>query len=83
MRKNLLALGLCAAMLAGAAAGCGNNTNSNAGETGTPTAKGAVYYLNFKPEQADQWTACLLYTSLSSDRVVAVKVLDRPAASST
>lgn len=57
MRKNLLALGLCAAMLAGAAAGCGNNTNSNAGETGTPTAKGAVYYLNFKPEQADQWTA--------------------------
>ena len=31
-------------------------TASSGGET-TPSGEGAVYYLNFKPEQADQWVA--------------------------
>lgn len=39
-----------AAMSLGALAACGSSTSGD-------DAKGKVYYLNFKPEAADQWTA--------------------------
>ena len=42
-KKKILALVLAASMAGGMLAGCG------------ATSSGSVYYLNFKPEQADQW----------------------------
>lgn len=42
-----------AAMSLGALAACGSSTSGD-------DAKGKVYYLNFKPEAADQWTALAL-----------------------
>lgn len=59
--NKVLALALAAVMTASALAGCGGAASSStpaasSGSTSTG-AKGQVYYLNFKPEQADQWTA--------------------------
>lgn len=59
--NKVLALALAAVMTASALAGCGGAASSStpaasSGSTATG-AKGQVYYLNFKPEQADQWTA--------------------------
>lgn len=58
-----LAAGAVALLLAGSLAACSsgggsNKTQSNdkAGES-TGKAEGQVYYLNFKPEQADAWVA--------------------------
>lgn len=71
--KRLAALSLTAAMLAGTLTACGSKTDETtaapAGETTTAATaettaaeakaagEGSVYYLNFKPEQADQWVA--------------------------
>ena len=60
--KKALAIVLAAAMAFGMAA-CGGNTTSTNTSTGTSTStagtstagEGKVYYLNFKPEQADDW----------------------------
>ena len=56
-RKRLLALVLAAAMVGSLATGCGSSgsdsTDSSDGSSSGSTGK--VYYLNFKPEQADQW----------------------------
>ncbi len=72
MSKKLLALALSCMMLAGMLAGCGNSAGdtskapegSDAGTESTapdgskaPAGEGAVYYLNFKPEQNDDWQA--------------------------
>lgn len=56
-RKRLIALLLTAAMTAGMLAGCGGSGgDSDGGDAdGGKEATGKVYYLNFKPEQADQW----------------------------
>ena len=56
-RKRLIALVLTAAMTAGMLAGCGSSGgDSDGGDAdGGKEATGKVYYLNFKPEQADQW----------------------------
>ena len=65
MKKKLLAMLLALAMVFALAA-CGEKTGEEsqapAGDSGTPatepagdTADGAVYYLNFKPEQDGQW----------------------------
>lgn len=72
-KRQLLALGLAASMVASMAVGCGSSTEEpsaeapaaegtteKAEESGTPGAAGGagkVYYLNFKPEQADDWLA--------------------------
>lgn len=61
---------MTAAMAAAALAGCGSESGSSttAGASGstaaattsgssTSSSSGKVYYLNFKPEQADQWVA--------------------------
>jgi len=70
-KRKLLALGLAVSMVASMAAGCGSSSaeepaaaeSTEAAET-TETAEaeapaasgeGKVYYLNFKPEQADAW----------------------------
>ena len=56
-RKRLIALLLTAAMTAGMLAGCGGSGRDGGGgdADGGKEATGKVYYLNFKPEQADQW----------------------------
>ncbi|NMN02679.1 ABC transporter substrate-binding protein [Bifidobacterium sp. DSM 109963] len=67
--KKALSLVAIAAMSVGALAGCGSSSD----------AKGKVYYLNFKPEAADQWTA--LAKKYTEETGVEVKV--QTAASGT
>lgn len=45
MRRKLFSVALCATMVAGLFAGCGNSPSSD-----KSSAKGSVYWLNFKPE---------------------------------
>ena len=56
-RKRMLAFVLAAAMVGGLVTGCGSSDDSGGGSSsgGGSTYAGKVYYLNFKPEQADQW----------------------------
>lgn len=72
-KRQILALGLAACMVAGMAAGCGSSTKEPAEQEGTAAEQGTtdkteeaetpgagggagkVYYLNFKPEQAEDW----------------------------
>ena len=59
--KRIVAASLAALMVTGTFAGCHKTTNTSSTakggvqSSGTGT-KGQVYYLNFKPEQADQFT---------------------------
>lgn len=65
MKKKLVSLMLVVSMAGALLAGCGDsddskdnnkaNSTEDAGENNTSEAKGKVYYLNFKPEQKDQW----------------------------
>ena len=68
--KKALSLALAGTLCLSLFAGCSNNSagtstppagNSPSGsepaEPSTPTAEGAVYYLNFKPEQDEAWQA--------------------------
>lgn len=63
MRKlsKFVALGMAGCMLASALAGCNSNSEQNASSNGSSAAEsskvstGKVYYLNFKPEQDEQW----------------------------
>lgn len=66
--KKMLATGLALSMVAGlAVTGCGNDGGSTSGGTGGGSdsgssdsgdaSGGSVYYLNFKPEVAEQWEA--------------------------
>ena len=60
MSKKLLSMALAAAMSLALLTGCGGGaaSGSNAGSasnTGADGSKGAVYYLNFKPEQDAAW----------------------------
>lgn len=75
-KKKIVSVALSMVMAASMLAGCGNsNSGSNASaepkasETAKATASataegnGSVYFLNFKPEQAEQWTEIAkLYT---------------------
>ena len=55
-KKRLIAVLLTAAMAAGLVAGCGSKGGEEEKKTDDKSAgSGKVYYLNFKPEQADQW----------------------------
>ena len=69
--KTAVSLIAIAAMSVGALAGCGSSSSSD--------GKGKVYYLNFKPEAADQWTA--LAKKYTEETGVEVKV--QTAASNT
>ena len=62
MKKRLVALTLTCALAATSLAGCGGSTGGDSTASGdstaateTSTAEGSVYYLNFKPEQDQQW----------------------------
>ena len=69
MKKRFVALTLTCALAATALAGCGGSTGGDSTASGdsaaatetstaateTSTAEGSVYYLNFKPEQDQQW----------------------------
>ena len=64
MNKKLLALTLSGALAVSMLAGCGGTSNGGDTSTSTDTkadtteasgAEGSVYYLNFKPEQDQQW----------------------------
>jgi len=62
MKKKLLSAFLCIAMASTLLVGCGSKEEKPADESSTvtqqedtETAEGAVYYLNFKPEQEQQW----------------------------
>ena len=48
-----LALGLVCAMAVGTLAGCGSSDSGSSDDSAS--AEGSVYYLNFKPEQDEQW----------------------------
>ncbi len=57
LKKSTLAVAAAAALSLSLAA-CGGDAAekpSDGGTTGAPAATGSVYYLNFKPEQAEQW----------------------------
>ena len=53
-KKKILALVLAASMAGGMLAGCGSTSGGDETAKGDKSS-GKVYYLNFKPEQADQW----------------------------
>ena len=50
----LLSLTLCVGLLS-ACGGSKTETPASSGESGSSTATGSVYYLNFKPEQDEAW----------------------------
>ncbi|MEG2137992.1 MAG: ABC transporter substrate-binding protein [Oscillospiraceae bacterium] len=66
MKKRFLALALSGAMMMAMLAGCGPKTPAPDADTtpGTDAPTGSVYYLNFKPEQDEQWqTLAKAYTA--------------------
>ena len=68
MRRKLFSVALCATMVAGLFAGCGNSSSSD-----KSSAKGSVYWLNFKPE-ADEALQDLAKT-YEKEKGVKVKVV--------
>ena len=70
--KSAVAVAAIAAMSLGTLAACGSSTSGD-------DSKGKVYYLNFKPEAADQWAA--LAKEYTKEKGVDVKV--QTAASGT
>ena len=82
--KRLFALGMATALAVGTLTGCGNNNTNNAGngsestaadnkESENTAAGGSVYYLNFKPEQDEQWQALAkTYTEQTGTKVTVV-----------
>lgn len=73
MRKRLLSIALCLTMAASLFTGCGKKEDSKSNESG----KGKVYYLNFKPEQGDDWKA--LAEEYTKEKGVEVKVVTAAA----
>ena len=63
MKKRIVCAMMCVAMAATSLVGCGSKANEGAADNSSAekkddaSAEGKVYYLNFKPEAADQWTA--------------------------
>ena len=55
MKKRFLSLVLAGALAATMLAGCGSSNTSEDSTAADSGAKGSVYYLNFKPEQDEQW----------------------------
>ena len=68
MRRKLFSVALCATMVAGLFAGCGNSSSSD-----KSSAKGSVYWLNFKPE-ADEALQDIAKT-YENEKGVKVKVV--------
>ena len=65
MKKRMVRGMLCWLLMAAMLTGCGNRTDDNGTQNGTQretaeqttTTGGKIYFLNFKPEQNDQWLA--------------------------
>ena len=68
MKRKLVAMTMACTLAATALTGCGGSSDggstaadtkadSAAAETAASDAEGSVYYLNFKPEQDEQWQA--------------------------
>jgi raffinose/stachyose/melibiose transport system substrate-binding protein len=68
MRKKIVCAMMCIAMVATTLVGCGSSTDDGSGSSSADSSdsadstssssssgEGKVYYLNFKPEQADAW----------------------------
>ena len=53
-KRKVLAVLLAGIMAAGALTGCSQSSGSSEGES-SDSAKGEVYYLNFKPEADEYW----------------------------
>lgn len=69
MRKKLLSVALCLTMVASLFTGCGSKDDDSKKDD----SKGSVYYLNFKPEQGDDWKA--LAEDYTKETGVEVKVV--------
>ncbi len=54
-KKKIASMILSLVMVAGMLTGCGNSNSDPSASAGATQEKGSVYFLNFKPEQADQW----------------------------
>ena len=73
MRKVVSAM-LVAAMATGMVAGCGSSSDSKSDKK---DAKGKVYYLNFKPEQDEQWQdLAAKYTAETGTEVTVITAAD-------
>lgn len=65
MKKRMVRGMFCWLLMAAMLTGCGNRTDDNGTQNGnqketaeqTTTTGGKIYFLNFKPEQNDQWLA--------------------------
>ncbi len=68
-----MSIALCLTMAASLFTGCGKKEDSKSDES----AKGKVYYLNFKPEQGDDWKA--LAEEYTKEKGVEVKVVTAAA----
>ena len=53
--KLFLSLALASAMLLSACGGSSSSTGSGSSGDTASSGSGSVYYLNFKPEQDEQW----------------------------
>lgn len=71
MRKKLLTAALCLVATTALFTGCGNKSGGS--DSKNNNSKGKVYYLNFKPEQGDDWKA--LADEYSKETGVEVKVV--------
>lgn len=72
MKKKFLSVALCLTMVASLFTGCGSKDDSKKDDS-----KGKVYYLNFKPEQGDDWKA--LAEEYTKEKGVEVKVVTATA----
>lgn len=71
--KKLIALLLTLAMVTCLFVGCKDSNDDKGGNSGNDTAKGSVYYLNFKPEADPVWQA--LAKTYTEQTGVEVKVV--------
>ena len=71
MRKKLLTAALCLTATAALFTGCGSKDSGS--DSKNDNSKGKVYYLNFKPEQGDDWKA--LADEYSKETGTEVKVV--------
>ena len=55
--KKAIALLLSLMLLVAVLSGCGTKEEASSAQPSVAAAAGSVYYLNFKPEQADKWVA--------------------------
>ena len=76
-KKRWLALGLVGIMTLGCFAGCGSKSDGKSADGKGDSSKGSVYYLNFKPEQDQQWQdLAAKYTAETGTEVTVITAAD-------